>query len=40
MQKQVFEEAEELAEQRKALSLARVRLHEQQMEMALQVSRV
>lgn len=37
MEKNVADEAEGLSEQRKAVALARVRLHEQQMEMALQV---
>lgn len=40
MEKNVADEAEGLSEQRKTLALARVRLHEQQMEMALQVSSV
>lgn len=40
MEKGVVDEAEGLAEQRKALALARVRLHEHQMEMVLQVSLV
>lgn len=40
MEKGVVDEAEGLTEQRKALALARVRLHEQQMEMVLQVSQV
>ena len=37
MEKNLADEAEGLSEQRKAVALARVRLHEQQMEMALQV---
>lgn len=37
MEKSVADEVEGLSEQRKAVALARVRLHEQQMEMALQV---
>ncbi|CAN0453598.1 unnamed protein product, partial [Ectocarpus sp. 12 AP-2014] len=40
MEEGVVDEAEGLAEQRKALALARVRLHEHQMEMVLQVSQV
>lgn len=37
VEKNVADEAEGLSEQRKAVALARVRLHEQQMEVALQV---
>ncbi|CAM9503242.1 unnamed protein product [Ectocarpus sp. 4 AP-2014] len=40
MEKGVVDEAEGLAEQRKALALARVRLHEHQMEMVLQMSEI
>eukprot|EP00752_Nemacystus_decipiens_P007499 g6700.t1 len=40
MEKSVADEAEGLFEQRKAVALARVRLHEQQMEMALQMSEI
>ncbi|CBN80205.1 hypothetical protein Esi_0131_0010 [Ectocarpus siliculosus] len=40
MEKGVVDEAEGLAEQRKALVLARVRLHEHQMEMVLQMSEI
>jgi len=36
-EKNVADECEGLSEQRKAVALARVRLHEQQMEMSLQV---
>lgn len=36
MEKSVAGEAEDLGEQQKVVALARVRLHEQQMEMALQ----
>ena len=38
MERRSAEEADALAEQRKAVALARVRLHEQQMEMTLQAS--
>lgn len=37
MEKRVADEADGLSDQRKAVALARVRLHEQQMELALQV---
>ncbi|CAM9747583.1 unnamed protein product, partial [Laminaria digitata] len=40
MERRATEEAEALAEQRKAVALARVRLHEQQMEMTLQMSEI
>ncbi|CAM9279798.1 unnamed protein product [Ectocarpus sp. 6 AP-2014] len=40
MEEGVVDEAEGLAEQRKALALARVRLHEHQMEMVLQMSEI
>ncbi|CAB1101909.1 unnamed protein product [Ectocarpus sp. CCAP 1310/34] len=40
MERGVVNEAEGLAEQRKALALARVRLHEHQMEMVLQMSEI
>ena len=38
MERKSAEEADALADQRKAVALARVRLHEQQMEMTLQAS--
>ncbi len=38
MEKNVDDECEGLSEQRKAVAFARVRLHEQQMELSLQAS--